>query len=122
MKYLSATQIELLKNKIQEELSKRCIHAPIVRFEEIESESYSNRIEMETKDFTTVPMLFKRVNCVCFGSGVNVTEEEDNFDYLLWMNVNYSYEHFGGGRNKHEVFSLNVKFNYGDKLGTIKIK
>ena len=105
--YLTEETINVIKDKIQEELLKRGITAPIIKFKEYIDRNGNHKIELKTEDFQTSPVIFKRLWVDIFGTEVYIPKEEESTDhYNIWIVLDYSYEHFGGGRNGCTLFTF----------------
>lgn len=107
---ISPQQIELIKDKIQIELLKRGIHAPIIQLEEHEGRTKEHRIRLKTSEFTTTPTIFKRLWIEQFNTWIT-RKTHENVEgpvelYSITIGVNYSYEHFGGGTNGCNLFTF----------------
>lgn len=87
-----------IKEKIQIELLKRGITAPI---KTIEYEN--NKLKVVTEDFQTNPVIFKRLWVQTWNSFI---DKIDN-NITLFISLNYRYEHFNGGSNGCDLFSIN---------------
>lgn len=99
MALLHQDQLMTIRQRIQTELQKRGIFAEIIEFYEAKG-----RIQFYTDDFVTTPTIFKRLWVDNFGSNIKLDEEKDVLE--VWVNVHFSYEHFGGGSNGCEIFNL----------------
>lgn len=93
----------LLKDAIKTELTKRGFHTPFnVKIE-------NKKIIIESEPFQTIPVLFKEISIISFGSKI-----EDNVDLPriknFWVNVNVQYKHFDGGTNGCNLFAVVGKY------------
>lgn len=129
--YLSAENLEAIKEAIQLELLKRGVTAPIVTMEEtIGRNSSSHYINFSTAYFQTVPVMFKKLAVTNFSTSANkqpksVLDPKLAGEFIaVWISVHFSYESFGGGSNGTEIF--NIWFNvfgptsYDVKLAQIR--
>lgn len=112
---LCQTQLELMKDAIQIELLKRGIHAPIILIEEyVGNHDKNSHIRLKTSEFTTTPTLFKKIWVEDFGSGLEeetvIVSDGELTKINVYVNIHYSYEHFGGGRNGCSIFGFNCTF------------
>lgn len=109
---------DIIKEFISNELCKRGFHAKIETFDIVK-----DRIQFETENFQTTPVIFKEINIGNFGGGIGrgtlytitgkgevVTDDVLN----VWIPVHVSYTHFDGGTNGSNLFQVNV---YVDKWG-----
>ena len=129
-KFLSVENLEAIKDTIQLELLKRGVIAPIVKLEEVIRKSNNHHIELATAEFQTIPVMFKKLGVINFGTFVgkkpkNELKPELEGEFIsVWISVYFSYEHFNGGSNGVEMF--NIWFNvfgstsYDVKLNQIK--
>jgi hypothetical protein len=104
---ISPAQVELIKERIQEELTKRGIHAPITTFEEYENAHCigERKINLKTAEFQTTPVIFKKLRVESFSTNIEKVKEL----YQVYISLHYSYEHFGGGRNSCCLFDFTCK-------------
>ena len=114
--YLTEETINVIKDKIQEELLKRGITAPIIKFKEYIDRNGNHKIELKTEDFQTSPVIFKRLWVDIFGTEVYIPKEEESTDhYNIWIALDYSYEHFGGRRNECTLFTFRCSVSLDNK-------
>lgn len=121
IKLLSEKQLEIIKDNIQIELTKRCITASIIKIEEVpvKMNNSSTRIELKTEKFQTVPVIFKELWLESYNSSVSLLE--DNSSVEVWLGIYYSYKHFNGGSNGCKLFTLNCQCFDVDEVSDIKI-
>jgi hypothetical protein len=114
---ISPAQVELIKERIQEELTKRGIHAPITTFEEYENTHSicERKIKLKTAEFQTIPVIFKKLRVESFSTNIEKVEttEKVGAHYHVYISLHYSYEHFGGGTNGCVLFGFGCKLFKG---------
>lgn len=123
---LSEENLKSIKETIRVELLKRGFTASIVKLEENVSKYNKRSIDLQTEEFQTTPVLFKRIVIHSFSSNVSI-ESKKNLnpvlagDYIhVWISVNVSYINFDGGKNGSELFD--IVFNvFGDKEHDVKL-
>lgn len=94
----------LLHDNIKNELTKRGFHAPFTL--KIEK----NRIKIESEPFQTVPVIFKELRIIVFGS--NVKENESNHDIKeFWVDIDVSFTLFNSGTNGASLFGVFGKYS-----------
>jgi len=105
---MKESHIKLIKSKLPEiqtfvsdELSKRGIHADIIKFALVD-----NIILLETEKFQTSPVMFKDLNVANFGGSIKVSDDGEKMH--IWIPVSYDYEYFGSGHNSTDIFSVSV--------------
>ena len=123
--YLSARNIEDIKELIQLELLKRGITAPITTLEEvIPSNGNEHKLRLSTAEFQTTPVLFKTLKMAEFSSSVTkidpLKEEADTKRSYVFasISIHYSYSHFDGGSNSCRAFGLVFKVYGPDMFDT----
>lgn len=106
---LTQQQLDKIHDFIQMEMLKRGYSAKIISFKEVEGKLES-RIEFQTEDFQTAPVMFKRLYISNFSSSIQKHvefSEEYNIDcYQVWIQVSVRYENFSGGSNGTNLFSV----------------
>jgi hypothetical protein len=104
---ISPAQVELIKERIQDELTKRGIHAPITTFEV----QNTRKITLKTAEFQTIPVIYKKLWVKSFSTNIEKVEttEKVKEHYQIYISLHYSYEHFGGGRNSCGLFYFTCK-------------
>lgn len=101
---LSETTIESIRSHIQTELTKRGFHAP-VKLEGHTHHRAGYMLKLTSEPFQTAPVIFKEIRIGDFGSWVK-QDEEHTQRLLVSIRVNAAYEHFTGGSNGCELFTL----------------
>ena len=118
---ISTKQMEQIKNRIQDELTKRGIFAKIAILEEKPTNSTSRHlIELQTECFQTTPVIFKRLRVSNFGTCVNKSETIEDC-HEVWISVNYEYEHFDGGSNGCLLFNFYCDVYKEEHITNVKI-
>jgi hypothetical protein len=108
-------QRKAIQELIQDELLKRGFTAPIKTFEETECRRSGNRLEFETENFQTTPVIFKEIVVNDFNTSLSQETKKNSSDqeYLetnFWMTIHVSYRHFDGGTNGCNLFQISGKF------------
>lgn len=125
-KLLSEGNLKFIKEVIQLELLKRGITAPIVIIEETINNN-RHRIELETSEFQTTPVIFKTLKIIGWNTSVEIKPKSElkpdaigNY-ILVWIPIYYTYTHFGVGSNSTEIFTL--LFNvFGSNNDDVRLK
>jgi len=115
-------KVKLLKNikdRLEEEILKRGVNAKIDEIELDDSKKGYERINFSTENFQTSPVMFKELCITNFSSSLNYKDVERSdktrFTYLeIWIQVYYSYKHFGGGSNGCTIFDFSAKCDLED--------
>lgn len=118
-KVLSEKQVAFIKEQIEEQLTKRCIFAKVIRTEEAVLPNGWHVFNFETEKFQTVPVIFKSVHVKSFSSDF---ESEDENTGLKTLNINaaLTYFYFEGGKNMSNLFNISFKFDRNSDF--IKLK
>lgn len=119
MNILTDNQLSQIKETISVEMLKRGYTAKMIEFKEVSSNSNRSRIEFQTEEFQTVPVMFKKINLSNFSSSISLNPEltlqHEREIFNVWLQVNIRYESFGGGSNGVGLFDYNCTFEKGDK-------
>jgi hypothetical protein len=115
-KLLSDKQIEMVKEYLKDELTKRGFHTNF-NIKEVEGRNY-NTLELTSDKFNTIPVIFKSLELINFGSGVIKSTHAKEFDsdktdvelIKVWVSVNAKAEYFNGASNCFTIFSVSGIF------------
>jgi hypothetical protein len=82
-----------------------------------------NSLKVITDEFQTTPVIFKKVWIESFGVKVEEHENSKGIKYTDYhISLDVFYEHFGGGKNGCNLFSISLrKFEDWDEVKIISI-
>jgi hypothetical protein len=124
---ITLTQKNKIKELIETELLKRGFTTKLIEFKEVGERTEGHFIELWSKPFQTIPVLFKEVRIANFSTSVKEGTIISNNKAIIpiirvWIQVCASYISFSGGNNSVSLFEFRCICFGKEEINDVKIR